>query len=105
GDVGPMIRPAQHLCHCCDIRGTPDNGDDVTPVQLRIWQDWDGYRDRSARDLAQEYTACRRHSCQLLQRLSVDFLTGNINIDALDRDRQELAIVDFFRLLADESDE
>ena len=42
---------------------------------------------------------------QLGQRLAVDLLAGHIDIDAFDRHRQQLAIIDFLRRRADQVDQ
>ena len=71
-------------------------------LQLGVRQDRDVDRDRAPRDLAQEHAARGRRLRQFLQRLAVDVLAGHVDIDAFDRHRQQLAIVDFLRLLADQ---
>ena len=68
-------------------------------------QDRDVRRGRAARDLAQKDAARLRHLHQVDQRLAVERLVGDEDVDALDRHRQQLPILDLGRAFAEDLDE
>src|SRR5262245_43499316 len=100
--VGRPVRVTQQFGGGRDVLGTPDDGDNIAPVQFGVRQNWNVGGGRPARDLAQEDTARRRRFRQLGQSFAVGLFGSDVNIDALDRYRQQLAVVHFLRSLPDQ---
>ena len=97
GDVGRAIGDAQQLDGLVGVLRAADDRQQVAAVDRRARQDGDVRRGGAARDLAQEDAARLRHLHQVDQRLAVDRLVGDQDVDALDRHGQQLPILDLDR--------
>src|SRR6185295_3456979 len=100
--IGGSVWVTQHFGGGRNVLRPPDDGNNIAAVQLGVGQDRNVRGGRPSRDLAQEDAARRRRFRQLDQSFAVGLFARNVDIDAFDRHRQQLAVVHLLRGLPDQ---
>ena len=101
GDVGRTIGDTQQLDGLVGVLRPAGDRQQVAALNRGVRQDRDHGRGGAAHDLPQEDASRLRHLRQVHQRLAVDRLVAHQDVDALDRHRQQLLILDLVRVCAE----